>query len=346
MTYDGAFISQISLWLDKTIYYSSTLSSTIGRVLDLRKINSAGGSSSPMNYGMARSISISDYGTVLGKNTADPARWKRYKGGTAGEILIDKTNKNIFKKLFYIKGNIANPFWIDNKIFFISDHEGIGNIYSCNRYGKNITKHTHHKNYFARNATTDGTNIVYHAGADIYLLDVKKNLFNKINIDFASSKIQASRKFTSANKYLESTSLSNSKNYISMISRGKPFVMGNWNGPALQYGEKNGIRYKHSLFLNNDKKIFLVSDKDNKETIEFHTLSSKVTKKSNIDFGRILSVKKSPKDDSFTIINHKHELFLYNATKDKSIKVDRSKYDFIDCNWSPDGKYIAYIYHV
>ena len=28
-------------------------------------------------------------GIVLGKNTADPARWKRYKGGTAGDAFGD-----------------------------------------------------------------------------------------------------------------------------------------------------------------------------------------------------------------------------------------------------------------
>ena len=267
LTYDGGFISQISLWEDDIIYYSSTLSSTIGRVLDLRMISSKGGPSSPLNYGMARSISNSEYGTILGKNTADPARWKRYKGGTAGEILIDNNNKNKFKKLFNLKGNITSPFWISNRIFFISDHEGIGNIYSSNRLGKNITKHTNHKNYYARNATVYNDKIIYHSGADIYILNTQSNIYDKVEFDYTSSKTQASRKFTSAQKYLESVSLATSKNFISVISRGKAFVMGNWNGPVFQFGEKHGIRYKHSTFFSNDKKILLVSDKDNKESI-------------------------------------------------------------------------------
>ena len=36
---------------------------------------------------------------MLGRNTADPARWKRYKGGTAGELWISKDDKMNFKKL-------------------------------------------------------------------------------------------------------------------------------------------------------------------------------------------------------------------------------------------------------
>ena len=341
LTYDGSFISQISLWKDNTIYYSSTLSSTIGRVLDLRKINDTGGESKALKYGMARSISISKYGTVIGKNTADPARWKRYKGGTAGEIFIDKNDKK-FKRLTQLKGNIANPFWIKKRIFFISDHEGIGNIYSCNQRGLDITKHTNHKNYYARNASTDGQRIVYHAGADLYIYDTSIDSTNKIEVKYSSSKNNISRKFENTKKYLESATLSKSKNFISVISRGKPFVMGNWNGAVIQFGQKDNIRYKHPIFYNNDKNLFLVSDHNNKETLEFHAIKSKSLKRSKLDFGRVLSAKKAPKKNLFSIINHKHELYIYDLSKDSKIKVDRSKNDFIDCNWSPDGRYIAY----
>ena len=85
-----------------------------------------------MNYGVCSNISISKNMTVIGRNTHDPARWKRYKGGTAGELWIDKNNTFDFKKLIDIKGNMACPMIIKNKVYFISDHNGIGNIYSCN----------------------------------------------------------------------------------------------------------------------------------------------------------------------------------------------------------------------
>ena len=342
LTYDGGFISQISLWKGNKIYYSSTLSSTIGRVLDLRVVNEKGGHSTGLNFGMARTIDISNHGTIIGKNTAEPARWKRYRGGTAGEILIDSNNTGTFKKLLNLKSNIACPFWVDNRIYFISDHEGIGNIYSCNRSGSNIKKHTSHKNYYVRNASTDTNSIVYHSGADIYVLNLKNDNVNKIDIDYSSSKIQTSRKFVQTKKYLESCSLSSDKNFISVVSRGKSFVMGNWNGAVFQYGKSQGVRYKHPIFYNDDKNLLLVSDSNNVERIEHHTIKSKSIKKTSLDFGRILSIKKSPKENIFTVINHKHELYIYDSKKETSKKVAHSKNDFIDCNWSPDGRYIAF----
>ena len=49
---------------------------------------------------------------------------------------------------------------------------------------------THHKNYYARNASTDGKSIVYHSGADIWKYDIKSSKTVKINIDFRSPMIQ------------------------------------------------------------------------------------------------------------------------------------------------------------
>jgi tricorn protease len=114
-----------------------------------------------LNYGPARSISFGNKGTVLGRNTSDPARWKRYRGGTAGYLLIDRDGKGDFQKYLDLKGNIACPMWVGKRIFFISDHEGIGNIYSADLKGKDIQRHSQHKDYYARYAETDGKTIVW-----------------------------------------------------------------------------------------------------------------------------------------------------------------------------------------
>ena len=45
----------------------------------------------PMPWGPARAISFGpDGGCVLGRLGSEPARWKRYRGGTAGQVWIDR----------------------------------------------------------------------------------------------------------------------------------------------------------------------------------------------------------------------------------------------------------------
>ena len=118
ITYEGGIISNISAWKDNNIYYSSSLSNAFGRTFDLRIVSAKGGESKDLRYGMIKHITFNNKNIVLGKNTADPARWKRYKGGTAGKLLINTTDKNTFKYLLDLKGNISSPMYINNRIYF------------------------------------------------------------------------------------------------------------------------------------------------------------------------------------------------------------------------------------
>ena len=72
---------------------------------------------------------------------------------------------------------MACPMWINNRIYFISDHDGILNIYSCLSSGRIETTHCNHKEY-ARNATTDGHKIIYHSGL-IYIYMMLKMMLMK-----------------------------------------------------------------------------------------------------------------------------------------------------------------------
>jgi tricorn protease len=109
---------------------------------------------------------------VTGRFSRDPAGWKRYRGGTAGRIWVAAAAGQPFTRILAgLPGQFASPMLIGGRLAFISDHEGTGNIYSCALDGSDLYRHTDHDGPYARNASTDGERVVYHAAGDIWLLD-------------------------------------------------------------------------------------------------------------------------------------------------------------------------------
>lgn len=345
LTYDGAFVKGICAWENNDIIFSTDLQQPFGRVSGLAKINKRGGQTQLLNYGIASNIAFGGSGIVLGRNTADPARWKRYKGGTAGELWISKNKNSKFKKLINLNGNMACPMWINNRIYFISDHDGISNIYSCLASGRSLKQHTNHREYYARNATTDGHKIIYHSGADIYTFDVKNDTNERLEIEYNSSFVNRNRKFVSPSNYLEDISVNKDGSMVSYVSRGKSLCMGTWNGPIYQQGKKDGVRYQKTRFLNDNKKVVLVSDETGEEKLEIQFIKgNKKAKSFDLNIGRPYDMKVSPKSDKLVISNHRNELLLIDLKKSSLYKIDKSSNQNIgsNFNWSPCGNFIAY----
>ena len=96
---------------------------------------------------------------AIGRNTADPARWKRYRGGRVGQLWMEDGSGGRFSQL-KLQGNLSTPMWLGERLYFLSDAEGIANLYSCAPDGSALRRHTHHADYYARHAATDGQRIV------------------------------------------------------------------------------------------------------------------------------------------------------------------------------------------
>ncbi len=202
-----------------------------------------GGDPVRLPVGLASSISYGPGGgVVIGRNTTDIAYWKRYRGGRTGDLWIDADGDGQWRKLIQLAGNLAVPLWLGGRIYFVSDHEGIGNLYSCTPAGADLRRHTHHSAYYVRHPATDGQRIVYHAGADLYVFDPASGAASQIAIEFYSPHTQRKRKFVQGDQYLEGSSLHPKGSAIAVTTRGKVFTLGNWDGAAVQHGDLERAR--------------------------------------------------------------------------------------------------------
>jgi tricorn protease len=125
-------------------------------------------------FGPVGDLALTETGTALltGRMNNELAYWKRYRGGTRGKFWIAGADDPLFTRVLAdLDGQVASPMLISGRLFFLSDHEGTGNIYSCALDGTDITRHTDHDGMYVRNPGTDGQRIVYHVAGDIWILD-------------------------------------------------------------------------------------------------------------------------------------------------------------------------------
>ena len=125
-------------------------------------------------FGAVNDVAIEEAGTALltGSVAGEPAFWKRYRGGRAGKLWTTSAGDPLFTRVLAdLDGQLASPMLIAGRLFFLSDHEDTGNVYSCALDGSGVTRHTDHDGWYARNPSTDGQRIVYHVAGDIWILD-------------------------------------------------------------------------------------------------------------------------------------------------------------------------------
>jgi len=349
LTYSFNLRTRICGWSEDGNYiiYSSCFQQPFYKNNILYKIHKDGGLPEQLNLGHGFHIS---YGTknrcVIGRNTIRIGWWKRYRGGTAGKIWIDSKGKGKFEEWTEINGNLNCPMWIGERIYFISDHQGFGNIYSIKSNGAEIQKHTNHKTFFCRQATTDGKTIVYANGADIYQLNVKSNESKLVEFDFASANTQHQRKFIKGSDYLQGYHIHPEGHSLVVNARGKGFELANWEGPVHSLENENCLRQRLHTYFNNKETVAYIADSGTakNEHIELYDLTkNKITKLKQLDIGRPISLKVSPNDKMIALENHRGELIIVDIAKQSKVVIDKAGIGRIKgFNWSRDSKWLAF----
>jgi len=284
---------------------------------------------------------------MIGRKNGDPARWKRYKGGTAGVVWTRKNSKEKFQRILKnIKTNISSPRLVNEQIYFISDHEGSANVYRCELDGKGLKRLTDHEDYYVRNLDSDGSCLVYQKGADIYCYELSLGKEQKIIIECPTPGIQAQPRFEHAENYLDSYAISPDLQELFVGSRGHGFSMPVFDGPVIEWDLLRDVRYSNPTYSHDSKYLYLVGNNsqmsDRVVQCEVSTRKMKVLAEKQ-DWGVVRSMRCNPKKDLLAIANNRNELFLVDIKTQKITLIERSMVDrAFDLTWSPNGRYLAY----
>ena len=203
-------------------------------------------------------------GSVLSR---EPAWWKRYRGGTAGKLWIDRDGGGEFGRLAAeLDGNLADPMWIGDRIAFLSDHEGHGNLYSVRPDGADLRRHTDHDGFYVRHASTDGTRVVFESAGELWLLDSLAAEPRRIDLTLGSASTGRRGRPLNVAQHLASA-VPNPKGTASVIeAHGTVHWLTHRDGPSRVVESTPGVRARLARPLG-DSRVVYVADHGGEEAL-------------------------------------------------------------------------------
>ncbi|WP_417233566.1 S41 family peptidase [Arthrobacter sp.] len=204
----------------------------------------------------------------------EPAWWKRYRGGTAGKLWIDRDGGGNFERLVpEIDGNLCDPWWIDHRIAFLSDHEGYGNVYSVDPDGGGLQRHTDHDSYYVRHLASDGGRLVYESAGDLWLVDDLEAQPRRLEISLGSAGHGRQPGSLDVAAHLVDAVPDHAGQASVIESHGTLHLLVHRRGPARVIEARPGVRARLGRLLGRDQVVY-VCDNGGTETVQIRALDA------------------------------------------------------------------------
>ncbi|MGN6608613.1 MAG: S41 family peptidase, partial [Jatrophihabitans sp.] len=105
-----------------------------------------------------------------------PPTGTRYRGGPGGRLWSDRAGEGRFvRHRSELAGQLSDPVFVGDRLVFLSDHEGHGNVYSVDLGGGDLRRHSDHTGNYARDLAGDlegtGDGLAYQRAGRLYRLD-------------------------------------------------------------------------------------------------------------------------------------------------------------------------------
>ncbi|MGW6273039.1 MULTISPECIES: S41 family peptidase [unclassified Streptomyces] len=285
---------------------------------------------------------------LTGKPPHEPAAWKRYRGGATGRLWLHGE-----QLLPGLDGHLDAPMFVDGRIAFLSDHEGVGNLYSCLPDGSDLRRHTDHDAFYARHASSDGTRVVYQCAGDVWLVDDLSADAVPRRLDVRLGGPRAGRRIyqVPAAQHVDSLSVDTTGRASAVVVRGSLYWLTHRDGPARTLSDTPGVRVRLPEMLGKGGQVAYVTDAEGEDAVEIAYLprasgDRAPRRLAQGQLGRVLELLSDPEGERLAIASNDGRLLLIDATEESDGEVTeliRSVNGPVrDLAFSPDGAWLTW----
>ncbi|MDX3401679.1 S41 family peptidase [Streptomyces sp. ME01-18h] len=274
---------------------------------------------------------------LTGTPPHEPAAWKRYRGGATGRLWLHGE-----RLLPDLGGHLCAPMFVGGRIAFLSDHEGVGNLYSCAYDGTGLRRHTDHDAFYARNAASDGTRVVYQCAGDLWIVDDLAPGSAPRRLDVRLSGPRAGRRThqVPAAQHVGGISVDETGRASAVVVRGSLYWLTHRDGPARTIADTPGVRVRLPEMLGESGRIAYVTDAEGEDAVEISYLpratgGRAARRLASGRLGRVLELVSDPAGDRLAVASHDGRLLILDvAEPDTEVTL---ALEAVDAGYPPDA---------
>jgi tricorn protease len=252
-----------------------------------------------LDYGPAGDVAVRDGAVLVGSamnfEPAEPAQWKRYRGGAGGKIWYTPDGSHYTRIFADVGDNLVNPMFAGSRVVFLSDHEGTGALYSGLPDGTDLRRHTDLSQYYARHATTDGQRVVYQQAGEIWMLESLDA--EPVRLDIQLSGVRSGRACypVPAKSQLGSFTLDSAGRVLAAEVRGTVHWLPGRDGPARALLAEPGVRGRLPVVIPGTDAVACASDNGGEDGLDVIPANGCAARRiGHGEFGRILELAVAP----------------------------------------------------
>jgi tricorn protease len=251
-----------------------------------------------LSYGPAGDVAVRDGGVLVGSamnfEPAEPAQWKRYRGGAGGKIWYSPDGSHYSRIFADVGSNLVNPMFVGPRVVFLSDHEGTGALYSALPDGTDLRRHTDLAQYYARHATTDGHRVVYQRAGEIWLLESLDAEPVRLDIRLSGARSGRAPYPVPAKSQLGSFTLDSTGRVLGAEVRGTVHWLPGRDGPARALLAEPGVRGRLPVIVPGPDAVACASDQGGEDGLDVIPADGSARRIGHGQFGRILELAVAP----------------------------------------------------
>jgi len=329
------------------LFRSGRFSAPPGPHTKLFLVSPQGGPAKALQVPRASLTSFSPDGAKIAylETSQEFRTWKRYRGGWSPAIGIFDLKKNSYEELPKTAGMDLFPMWHGNTIYFISDRDGVMNLFSYDLGSKQTKKLTDYKEYDIKWPSLGPDAIVYENGGVLYEFNLASGKTRNLPIVVRAEDLETRPEFKSVAQSIGSYSLSPSAARALVEARGNVFTVPAEHGSIRTLSTNHsGVHELNPAWSPDGKSIAYLSDKTGE--FELYTRPQMGGEETRITTdGGVYRYGPVWSPDNKKLLYWDKVLRLWYVSLDdkKPVLVDKADFGTIsDGSWSPDSLWITY----